>query len=32
MGIYMGIEEGKELQTKGIYNTFSKIITKFPKS
>jgi hypothetical protein len=25
---FMGIEEGEELQTKGICNIFSKIITK----
>jgi hypothetical protein len=27
----MGIEEGKEVQAKGIHNIFNKIITKFPK-
>jgi hypothetical protein len=28
----MGIEEGEEVQAKGICNIFNKIITKFPKS
>jgi hypothetical protein len=28
----MGIEEGEEVQAKGIHNIFNKIITKFPKS
>jgi putative transposon-encoded protein len=28
----MGIEEGEEVQAKGIQNVFKKIITKFPKS
>jgi hypothetical protein len=28
----MGIEEGEEVQTKGMCNIFNKIMTKFPKS
>jgi archaeosine-15-forming tRNA-guanine transglycosylase len=28
----MSSEEEKEVKTKGIYNIFNKIITKFPKS
>jgi hypothetical protein len=28
----MGIEEGDEVQAKGIHNIFNKIITQFPKS
>jgi hypothetical protein len=28
----MGIEEGEEVQAKGMCNIFNKIITKFPKS
>jgi hypothetical protein len=28
----MGIEEGEEVQAKGIYNIFNKILQKFPKS
>jgi hypothetical protein len=28
----MGIEEGEEVQAKGIHNIFNKMLTKFPKS
>jgi archaeosine-15-forming tRNA-guanine transglycosylase len=28
----MGIDEGEEVQAKGMSNIFNKIITKFPKS
>jgi hypothetical protein len=28
----MGIEEGEEVQAKGMHNILNKIITKFPKS